>query len=141
MIFKIQRTFSCAHRYDQPQWSAEKNQREFGKCFSPHGHGHDYVLEIEIETEGKGDSDSDSWVESSSCVQKVIESIDHQHLNFAVPEFQTQIPTTENLSLYLQSKISALLNSLASKPRILSLTLHETPDIWVELSSEARPIE
>ena len=35
--------FSAAHYYHRPEWSAEENQRVFGKCANLNGHGHNSV--------------------------------------------------------------------------------------------------
>src|SRR6202790_1628497 len=40
--------FSASHRYHNPCFSAEENQRVFGKCNNPHGHGHNYALEVTV---------------------------------------------------------------------------------------------
>jgi 6-pyruvoyltetrahydropterin/6-carboxytetrahydropterin synthase len=125
MIYKLEGTFSCAHFYKQDQWSDSKNQQEFGKCFTDYGHGHDYTLEVEIKSEQLSQSQID--------FKNIINEIDHQHLNFVVPEFKTQIPTTENLALYLKEKLQNSFNKHQTK--IESLKLLETPEIWVEISS------
>ena len=39
-------TFSAAHRYWQPRWSAEENARAFGSLTVTHGHN--YVLEVTL---------------------------------------------------------------------------------------------
>lgn len=125
MSYKFQRSFSSAHFYKQAQWSPEKNQEEFGKCFTEFGHGHDYVLEIEIQ--------GDNPIALSTCVQKVLDQLDHQHLNFVIPEFQKKIPTTENISLHLQNEIQKEFLRAQIKAQILSLKLSENSEIWVEL--------
>src|SRR6266699_1703659 len=48
--------FSAAHYYHNPQWSAEENQRVFGKCANLNGHGHNYTLEVTV----KGEPDAKS---------------------------------------------------------------------------------
>lgn len=125
MTYKFQRSFSSAHFYKQAQWSVEKNQQEFGKCFTEYGHGHDYALEIEIR--------GDNPIALSVCVQRVLDQLDHQHLNFVIPEFKTQIPTTENISLFLQTEIQKEFQKSQLKAEILSLKLSENSEIWVEL--------
>lgn len=123
MTYKLARSFSCAHFYSQPQWDEARNRQEFGLCFNPHGHGHDYKLEIEIRTS--------SLEKAQSDFQFLISQLDHQHLNFSVPGFQNQIPTTENFSLYLKTQLQSLFQK--HQTELLRLTLAETPEIWVEL--------
>lgn len=125
MIFKVRKSFSCAHFYKQPQWSEDRNRSEFGKCFTDYGHGHDYTLEIEFEC-----SDPQSALPT---IGEIVEKLDHQHLNFVIPEFSRKIPTTENLALYIFDETLKKWNSLNPAPRLKNLRLFETPEIWVEL--------
>jgi 6-pyruvoyltetrahydropterin/6-carboxytetrahydropterin synthase len=110
--------FSCAHFYHQPLWTEQKNKTVFGKCFSKYGHGHDYKLEVYFTGES---------APVKKSLQQLHDKLDHQHLNFMIPEFKTQVPTTENLAIYC-------LNQLHSSD-IQDLRLYETPDLWVELSN------
>ncbi len=122
MIYQFRKHLSCAHFYQQPLWTKEKNRQEFGKCFTTYGHGHDYQWIVEVETSDPQAVDA--------ALQKLIERLDHQHLNFVIPEFKTQIPTTENLALYLREKMTSL---LPASSRLSRMKLYETPEIWVEL--------
>jgi 6-pyruvoyltetrahydropterin/6-carboxytetrahydropterin synthase len=130
----LRRTFSCAHFYAQPQWDETQNRKIFGKCFTRYGHGHDYRVEVGFQVDDNL-SEKVEICEQILCsvVDPVIETLDHQHLNFAIPEFKDKVPTTENLALYLQAKIEA---ALASHQEfcLLGLRLFETPTLWVELS-------
>jgi 6-pyruvoyltetrahydropterin/6-carboxytetrahydropterin synthase len=40
--------FNAAHRLHNPQWSAEENERVFGKCNNPNFHGHNYELIVKL---------------------------------------------------------------------------------------------
>lgn len=119
----LQHEFSSAHFYHQPQWSDEKNREVFGRCFTEYGHGHNYVLKSEwpVSTEAEA-------VKIHQEIQKIVSQLDHEHLNFVIPEFQTQIPTTEVILQYLHQKF---LQSLSVKP--LNLELFETPEIGARL--------
>jgi 6-pyruvoyltetrahydropterin/6-carboxytetrahydropterin synthase len=123
MIYSLEKSFSCAHFYHQKKWNKEQNQKEFGLCFTEFGHGHDYTLKIEIETE-----DLDS---AQRALQSLVNKLDHQHLNFMIPEFKEKVPTTENLGLFIQSQLEKSFSLHETK--ILSLKLHETPEIWIEI--------
>src|ERR1700752_3481867 len=46
---KIQ--FSSSHYYWNEAWSAEENERVFGKCANKNGHGHNYTLEVTVAGE------------------------------------------------------------------------------------------
>lgn len=118
MISTIVTQFSCAHFYFQPLWSPEKNRQIFGKCFSEHGHGHDYKLEVSF---------SGSSSTFSKNISDLTELLDHQHLNFKIPEFKNQVPTTENLALFCYKRLDS--------KSIHRLRLYERPDLWVEINS------
>jgi 6-pyruvoyltetrahydropterin/6-carboxytetrahydropterin synthase len=148
MILTLRRSFSCAHFYHQPLWSEEKNRETFGKCFTEYGHGHDYRLEVTFSTSHfhLDDSSIKSFEQVlTKILNPVIEKLDHQHLNFVIPEFMTpkdsttasQIPTTENLALYVRAQISEQLQIHTKNTKgeitLLQLRLFERPDLWVEL--------
>lgn len=90
--------FSASHRLHNETMSAEENLALFGKCNNPHGHGHNYMLEVTVS--GRVDEstgmvcnllDLDGFVR-----ERILERFDIQNLN-ALPEFEREIPTTENL--------------------------------------------
>lgn len=115
--------FSAAHLYHQPQWSEAQNQACFGKCFSDHGHGHNYRLEVAFQ------SPQASVEELKKTVKSVSDLLDHHHLNFVIPEFKHQIPTTENIAQYLLKK----LQERSPKEFISYIKLFEMNDLWVEI--------
>ena len=128
------RTFSSAHFYHQPQFSQEKNLEIFGRCFTPHGHGHNYVLEVFIA--GPIDPETRLIVnltELDQVLLKVVDPLDHRHLNFDVPEFSKLIPTTENIAHYLRSKVIDELKTQHPTLRLQRLRLFETDNLWVEV--------
>jgi len=43
--------FSASHYYHNPEFTAEENQRVFGKCANLNGHGHNYTLEVTVKGE------------------------------------------------------------------------------------------
>ncbi len=124
-------SFSAAHFYRQDQWSAEKNRAEFGKCYSQFGHGHDYRIELTIKLPSQTEIPL-----MNKLFAEILNKLDHQHLNFVFPEFQAQIPTTENVALYIQNKILLALQgqNLSGDFKILKIRLFETPDLWVEIA-------
>lgn len=117
-------SFSCAHFYHQPKWSIEKNNLEFGKCFSQFGHGHDYRLVVYSAPSS----------DLNAALNALKEHLDHKHLNFMIEYFKTNIPTTENICLYC-------LDFLKSAPynlKIHQMRLYEKPDLWVELKNDSQ---
>lgn len=43
--------FNAAHQLHNPNWSAEKNTKVFGKCNNPNFHGHNYELIVRVTGE------------------------------------------------------------------------------------------
>ena len=135
--------FSMAHFYRQDVMSEAQNRAAFGACFTPYGHGHNYCLEISIE--GVPDFATRLLVERSFLdhhLKKAVETLDHHHANFDVPEFQprfdgrpTLIPTTENLCLYLVSRLKRQLLSYA-RFKLVGVKLFEMADLWVEWTEQ-----
>jgi 6-pyruvoyltetrahydropterin/6-carboxytetrahydropterin synthase len=127
--------FSASHYYHNPDFSAEENQRIFGKCNNPHGHGHNYTLEVTVK--GEVDSRSGFVVDLKQLKElmnrEVIDVLDHRFLNKEVPEFQEAIPTTENLAISIWNRL---------RPRLKVAQLHrvrvyETVDLFVDYYGEA----
>lgn len=92
-------SFAASHRLHSAKLSAEENRRMYGKCNNPYGHGHNYIVEVTMT--GPVDQatgmitnlgDLDPFVQ-----REVIERFDHKYLNEEIPEFQTAVPTTENV--------------------------------------------
>lgn len=148
MILTLRRSFSCAHFYHQPKWDEKKNRETFGKCFTEYGHGHDYQLEATFSSAAFHiDETSEYSLEQilAKILNPLIEKIDHQHLNFVIPEFMiaknsittNKIPTTENLALYLREQILIILasesNGTKAEITLQKLRLFERPDLWIEI--------
>jgi 6-pyruvoyltetrahydropterin/6-carboxytetrahydropterin synthase len=91
--------FSASHRLDTPQFSEAENRRVYGKCNNPYGHGHNYALEVTVTGPVHPATgmianlgELDPFVE-----QEVIGPFDHKYLNEEIAEFQSLVPTTENV--------------------------------------------
>jgi 6-pyruvoyltetrahydropterin/6-carboxytetrahydropterin synthase len=127
--------FSAAHYYHNPEFTAEENQRIFGKCNNPHGHGHNYTLEVTVK--GEVDPRSGFVVDLKKLKdlmnREVIDVLDHRFLNQEVAEFKELIPTTENLAISIWRRLQAKL-TLA---RLHRVRLYETPDLFVDYYGEA----
>lgn len=118
----IEKEFSAAHFYNQPKWSVEKNQEEFGRCYTEYGHGHNYKLRAEFSADENID-------DLKKNLNEVIRVIDHEHLNFVIPEFKNKIPTTEVILEYLAEKLKEKMGSKS----LVNLELFETHDIGASL--------
>lgn len=122
--------FSAAHRYWRDDWSAEENERAFGKGTSQYGHGHNYTLDVSIS--GALDPRTGmvmNMTELKALVNEVLEEFDHKHLNEDTPYFTEQLPTTENIVRVLWRLIAA---RLPSEARLTHLRLYEMNDLWAD---------
>ena len=131
--------FSTAHFYEQKRFSAEQNKAVFGACFTPHGHGHNYTLETFLE--GPIDPETGLVInvtELDQIMKSVTSRFDHHHINFDVPEFKDVVPTTENLSAFIFSKLSEELARLHPKLKLNRIRLFETDDLWTEVRSQPK---
>lgn len=91
-------TFSAAHRYWVDTWSADQNERFFGRLTVPHGHN--YVLEVTV----RGPIDPETGMvinltELKAVVHDaVVRRFDHADLG-ADPLFRGRVATTENIAM------------------------------------------
>ena len=126
--------FSAAHYYHNPQWSAEENQRVFAKCANLNGHGHNYTLEVTVK--GEPDAKSGFVIDLKDLKaimnREVLDVMDHRMLNKEVPEFATQIPTTENLAISIWKRLEGKLKIA----RLHRVRVYETPDLFVDFYGE-----
>lgn len=92
--------FSAAHRLHCPQLSDVENRRTFGKCNNPRGHGHNYLLEVTVAGEPEARSGAVLPLPRFEQVvkERVVDRLDHHHLNEDVPEFRAVNPSVENIA-------------------------------------------
>ncbi|MEN0059819.1 MAG: 6-carboxytetrahydropterin synthase [Bdellovibrio sp.] len=129
MILTLRSSFSSAHFYHQPLWSEEQNLHVFGRCHTPYGHGHNYTLEVAFHCQS--DRSEPLRQKYQALLQELTSVIDHEHLNFVIPEFKNQVPTTENIARYFWQKLSARVPN----SELVSLRLFEMPQLWVEITA------
>ena len=126
--------FSASHHYHNPEFSAEENQRIFGKCNNPNGHGHNYTLEVTVK--GEVDRKTGFVVDLKQLKdvmnREVIEAMDHRYLNKEVPEFKDQIPTTENIAIASWKRLEEKLKVA----RLHRVRVYETPELWADFYGE-----
>jgi 6-pyruvoyltetrahydropterin/6-carboxytetrahydropterin synthase len=118
--------FSASHRYWLPELDEAENQRLFGACSRFPGHGHNYVLFASLE----GDLDQYGMVENLSVVKEVIKrevtsQLNYSYLNDTWSEFQTTLPTTENISRIIWQR-------LAPHLPLVNVRLFEHPELWTD---------
>ena len=126
--------FSASHHYHNPEFSAEENQRIFGKCNNPNGHGHNYALEVTVK--GEVDPKSGFVVDLKEMKEimnrEVIDAMDHRYLNKEVPEFARQIPTSENIAIAIWKRLEPKLK-VAKLHRV---RVYEMQDLFVDYYGE-----
>lgn len=118
--------FSASHRYWLPELDEPENQRLFGACSRFPGHGHNYVMYVSLF----GDLDQYGMVENLSVVKKVIQrevtsQLNYSYLNDTWSEFQSTLPTTENIS-------RVIWNRLAPYLPLVNIRLFEHPELWTD---------
>jgi 6-pyruvoyltetrahydropterin/6-carboxytetrahydropterin synthase len=105
--------FSAAHRYYRPEWSDDENRKAFGACANPHGHGHSYECAVTVKGRLSSDRSMVMDLESLDTLLRevVVSRLDHQHLNYVVPEFAPGkvIPTAEALAVHIWRQLEGRL--------------------------------
>ena len=129
--------FSASHLYRRPDWSEAENRARFGKCANLPGHGHNYRLYVTV----RGEVDAvtgfivDLGLLDSLVQERVLERLDHQHLNAALPEFGEgrSIPSSENLVRWIHEQ---LVDALPAGSRLSRLRLEEDEDLAAEWNAD-----
>jgi len=129
MIYATRKfTFSSAHRYWRPEWSAEDNARIFGNLTV--SHGHNYVLEVTVR--GVVDPATGMVMDLGELKRLVgdlvVSRFDHADLNRDAVFASGAIPTTENL---VRTIWDLLVPKLGGE-RLHRLRLWEDPTFYVE---------
>jgi 6-pyruvoyltetrahydropterin/6-carboxytetrahydropterin synthase len=128
--------FSASHLYRRPEWSEAENRARFGKCANLPGHGHNYRLFVTVS--GPIDAATGFIVDlghlDALVAERVLDRLDHQHLNSALAEFAPGqgIPSSENLVAWIHAQLAPALPAGVSLAR---LRVEEDEDLaaeWVE---------
>lgn len=124
--------FSAGHRYWVDAWTAEENERVFGRLTGVHGHN--YTLDVTIH--GPIDPITGMVVDLGELKrlvgETVIERFDHADLN-ADPLFRGRVPTTENVALAVWDLLAAKLGA----DRLRQVRLWEDPTLYVDVQAGA----
>jgi len=126
--------FNAAHRLHNKNWSDEKNHKVFGKCNYQNYHGHNYELIVSVT--GKINPET-GYVMDMGELKKIIkneieERLDHKNLNLDIPHFSNNIPSAENICIYI---FNILRDNIDAQYKI-SIRLYETPRNFVEYSGK-----
>jgi 6-pyruvoyltetrahydropterin/6-carboxytetrahydropterin synthase len=132
--------FSAAHLYRRPEWSDEKNARHFGKCAWEPGHGHNYRLWVVVL--GEPDAETGFVVDLPGLDEvvrdRILEALDHRHINHAVKEFAAGkwIPSSENLLRWIHGRLQG---RLPGGVELVELRLYEDESLGASWRREDQP--
>lgn len=126
--------FSAAHRLHCARLSDDENRRTFGKCNNPNGHGHNYVLEVTVaaEPDAKTGAVLPLPLFEQIVKERVIDALDHKHLNEDTAEFAVLNPSVENIARV----IWGMLEDQVTPARLANVRVFETPKTWAEYSGD-----
>ena len=120
-------SFSAAHFYHQKRWPEAKNRAAFGLCYGL-GHGHDYHVEFSFDWHDC----QDHVHQIKTASENLQREFDHKFLNHEIDFFKDQIPTSENIGIYLLKRFTQL-----SDARPLSVKVFERSDLWARVEVSA----
>ncbi len=127
--------FSAAHFYWNDAWSAEENERVFGRCANRNGHGHNYSIEVTVA--GEVDLVTGFVVDLKQLKdvldREVVSIYDHRHLNLEVPEFAQLQPTAENIAVSVWRRLRGCIPGGA---RLHRVRVYEMPDLFADFYGE-----
>jgi 6-pyruvoyltetrahydropterin/6-carboxytetrahydropterin synthase len=131
MVISKKVEFSASHICRSSRLSDAENDRVYGAAANPLGHGHNYVIEVAVE----GDPDPvtgmilDLKQLKEILEDKVINIYDHRLLNREVEPFDRIVPTVENISIDIWSR---LVSAIPAPAHLYSVRVHETSELSVE---------
>jgi 6-pyruvoyltetrahydropterin/6-carboxytetrahydropterin synthase len=125
-------SLAAAHVLAQPSFSADENDRIFGKCANPGGHGHDYGFEVSVT--GPLDEETGQII-APGLLDEIFEEavarrFSHRLLNEEVP-FGSLVPTAENIARVCSAALAETVEN-RSTARLAQLRVTETPRNFVE---------
>lgn len=128
--------FSASHFYWSDKLSPEENLRVFGKCANRNGHGHNYTLEVTVA--GEIDPVTGFVVDLKQLKdvmhREVVDVYDHRHLNLEIPDFQTTIPTTENIAIAAWKRLEGEVRQLGAT--LYRVRVYEMADLFADYYGE-----
>lgn len=134
MVYLAQQfEFSAAHRLHCAALSPAENLATFGKCNNPNGHGHNYVLEVTVR--GTPDERTGALLPLPQFEQiikrRVIDVLDHTHLNLDTAQFREVNPSVENIARVIWGMLEGSFGAAV----LHSVRVWETPKTWAEYSA------
>jgi 6-pyruvoyltetrahydropterin/6-carboxytetrahydropterin synthase len=131
--------FSAGHSYYLSNLSEEDNKRIYGANISEFGHGHNYSVAITVA--GEVDKQSGIVVNiteiDKALKSNVISVLDGTFLNKQVSFFQTNPPTTENITRFVRQELDT---KLPVQSELVKVHVSESETLWSTWES-SRPDE
>ena len=127
--------FAASHRLHSAQLPPELNFELYGKCNNPYGHGHNYAVHVSVS----GDVDEITGRIIDLCAldryvqDRVVNVFDHKDMNADVSDFQTVVPTTENLSIAIERRLRDAWPPRFGRARLERILIEETARNTFEL--------
>jgi 6-pyruvoyltetrahydropterin/6-carboxytetrahydropterin synthase len=127
--------FPASHRLHSGTLSDTENDALYGKCNNPFGHGHNYVVHVSVY----GDVDAangrviDIGALDRFVREQVIDPFDHRDLNVDVDDFQSMVPTTENLAIAIERRLKGRWREHFFNVSLERIKIEETPRNTFEL--------
>jgi 6-pyruvoyltetrahydropterin/6-carboxytetrahydropterin synthase len=121
---------AASHRLWNSKWNREENVRHYGKCSNPAGHGHNYILEVTFRGKPNPQTGQITDLEQLDQIvkERILNRFDHKNLNEDTEEFQTLIPTVENMAKVFWE----LLIGRFDDAQLYSVRLWETPKTYAD---------
>jgi 6-pyruvoyltetrahydropterin/6-carboxytetrahydropterin synthase len=131
--------FAASHRLHSAGLTDDENRALYGKCSNPYGHGHDYVLDVTAVGPVNAASGQAVHVPTLDrlVTEQVLREFDHRYLNADLSDFQTMVPTSENIIQVIEQRLNARWAEAfpGEWPRLEAIRLRETKRNAFELRS------
>lgn len=133
VLLQRKRTFSCAHRYYNPDHDAGWNAEQFGPLTSIHGHN--YTVEATVRGQlDKGSGIVVNLVDVKEWLADAVAPLENQYVDADTPLMEGRQPSTENLARLLWRRLEP---HVAPTPARLSrVRVAESDEIWSEYAGE-----
>ena len=129
--------FNAAHKLYNPNWSEERNRKEFGVCSNENWHGHNY--EIIVTVKGLINKESGMIINlktlSDIIKEEILDKVDHKNLNIDVPFLKGMITTTENVTVKFWEVLESRLK-VDNICKLHRIRLYETPRNFIDYYGE-----
>lgn len=125
--------FAASHRLHSPELSDEENRELYGICNNPNGHGHNWVVEVTVR--GPAPRGTGMVMDLNRLrtivMERIVEPVDHKHMNYDVPFLEGLIPTAESVAVAFWSQIEPSLEPFEGC-RLHRIIVRESRNNYVE---------